>query len=541
MDSTKIEKDFMEMVAIASETGTEKENRMAVWMAGRLRRMAHFRQHPDLTGLRPVAGDFLNRQVVWGLVKGGGRKTVVLLHHHDVVDARDYGDLETIAHNPRQLAEAMKGRPLEADVQRDLKSGEWVFGRGTADMKAGAAAQLAVLEEWSGCGDKSGNLLLLSVPDEETLSAGMREAAALMKELAQTHGLEYVLLIDSEPHEREAPERMAVHQGSVGKLMPMVYVRGGKTHLHDYVKGANPLLFLAELVGLTEAAPGFRESAGGQASPPPAWIWLRDFKARYDASLPEAAGGLMSVHTLGKGPVEVLVILAAAAEMASQACQDRLAKLLGRKSKKDPRTFFKVVLYGDLEKTIPREKRAAYAAQKAERVAAVRDRVAAGDETLSTAGFDLLKLALDWSPVTGPAAVIGLAPPFYPAFSPEKVPERRRLVDAVLSTLEGLTAGWMERVEVLDHFMGISDMSYGGAGGAGASAEALKTHMPLWGPAYTIPFDALAGFDFPVLNIGPWGKDLHRWTERVRKDDLLVQTPLLLQAAVETALEAKGD
>ena len=535
MDSTKIEKDFMEMVAIASETGTEKENRMAEWMAGRLRRMACFKRRPDLTGLRPVAGDPFNRQVVWGLVEGEGRKTVVLLHHHDVVDARDYGALENLARDPRALAEALKGQVLEADVRRDLKSGEWVFGRGTADMKAGAAAQLAVLEEWSGRGDKSGNLLLLSVPDEETLSAGMREAASLMKDLARTHDLEYVLLIDSEPHDRETPERMAVHQGSVGKLMPMVYVRGVKAHLHDYANGANPLAFLAELAVLTEATGDLRESAGGQVSPPPAWIWLRDFKARYDASLPEAAGGLMSIHTLGKGPLEVLEFLAAAAEMASWAWEDRLDKRLRWSRKKDGQALFKVALYGELEKTIPREKRTAYAAQKAERLAAIRKRVEAGDELLSTAGFDLMRLALDWSPVTGPVAVIGLAPPFYPAFPPKKDPEGRRLVETVLSNLEWCAAGWAERVEVLDYFMGISDMSYGGAGGEG-EAEALKAHMPLWGTAYRIPFEALARFDFPVLNIGPWGKDLHRNTERVRKEDLLVRTPLLLETAVEAAL-----
>ena len=58
----------------------------------------------------------------------------------------------------------------------DLKSGDYLFGRGTMDMKMGLALHLHLLEiasseKWPI------NLMLLTVPDEEVNSAGMRAAA----------------------------------------------------------------------------------------------------------------------------------------------------------------------------------------------------------------------------------------------------------------------------------------------------------------------------------------------------------------------------
>jgi arginine utilization protein RocB len=41
----------------------------------------------------------------------------------------------------------------------------------------------------------------------------------------------------------------------------------------------------------------------------------------------------------------------------------------------------------------------------------------------------------------------------------------------------------------------------------------------------------------PCINIGPWGRDVHRLTERVSKEDLFVRTPELLMAAIQKALQ----
>ncbi|MCY8687805.1 M20/M25/M40 family metallo-hydrolase, partial [Bacillus spizizenii] len=56
------------------------------------------------------------------------------------------------------------------------------FGRGTMDMKAGLAVQLSMLERAMN-GQFEGNLLLITVPDEEVNSRGMIEAVPILKEM----------------------------------------------------------------------------------------------------------------------------------------------------------------------------------------------------------------------------------------------------------------------------------------------------------------------------------------------------------------------
>ena len=87
-------------------------------------------------------------------------------------------------------------------MRRDWESGEWLFGRGSCDMKGGAAAQLAVFEDYAAHPGKA-SLIYLSLPDEETYSAGMRTAITLLNELRSSYGLIYDILIDSEPNHKE--------------------------------------------------------------------------------------------------------------------------------------------------------------------------------------------------------------------------------------------------------------------------------------------------------------------------------------------------
>jgi arginine utilization protein RocB len=60
--------------------------------------------------------------------------------------------------------------------------------------------------------------------------------------------------------------------------------------------------------------------------------------------------------------------------------------------------------------------------------------------------------------------------------------------------------------------------------------------MPLWQKTYDIPFAGMEALSVPVINIGPWGKDLHKFTERVYKIDLYERTPALLESAIDYLL-----
>ena len=121
--------------------------------------------------------------------------------YHDVVGTEVYGTLEPYAFNMSELAKKLRTELLDEDAHKDLLSGEWLFGRGSCDMKGGIAVQLALLEDYSQ-NPEAGNLLFVSVPDEESFSAGMRGALWLFEEFEKDWDLEYKLLINCEPNEK---------------------------------------------------------------------------------------------------------------------------------------------------------------------------------------------------------------------------------------------------------------------------------------------------------------------------------------------------
>lgn len=55
---------------------------------------------------------------------------------------------------------------------------------------------------------------------------------------------------------------------------------------------------------------------------------------------------------------------------------------------------------------------------------------------------------------------------------------------------------------------------------------------PLFGGVYDVPLEGIEAISMPVMNIGPWGKDFHKMTERVLIEDELVRTPAILHKAI---------
>ena len=60
--------------------------------------------------------------------------------------------------------------------------------------------------------------------------------------------------------------------------------------------------------------------------------------------------------------------------------------------------------------------------------------------------------------------------------------------------------------------------------------------MPLYGDFYHIPVEAIEKISMPGINIGPWGKDFHKLTERVCREDLYERTPAIINRAVSILL-----
>ncbi len=540
-----IEQIFYPYVSINSASGTSAENLAAAYVHQFFAALPYFAAHPQQFGAQPVAEDPHGRSVAWGLVRGQGPRTVVLLHHLDVVEIEDFGPLKELAFQPQALEQALRQNAdgLPPQARDDLLSGEYLFGRGTADMKGGGAIELAIMQAASQEAELAGNLLLLAVPDEENLSAGARAAAALMAELKARYGLEYVLMINAEPHQRKQPGVGVLSGGSIGKIMPFVYVRGILAHAGKSPEGFNPLGVLGDVVRRTEMSLEFTEvqAAVGEMTPPPTWLMLRDSKAVYDVSMPLSAFGCLSVLTLTNRPQAILhqlqeVCRLAAAEASAQA--NRAADAFHQATNRPRRSQAWQAQVRTFEQFLSRQPanegfEALYQEANGQMLAALQR----GEQSTAAATWAFLDRLTQAAGEHQPLVIVGFLPPFYPSVSYLDRPEYTTFIQRLWHTLDAFSqAHWGEPYELEAYFTGISDLSYSSLNGAQQVEQAIARNMPLYGGYYSVPFQQISEISMPCLNIGPWGKDFHKLTERVHQADLFERTPQLILLAIREAL-----
>jgi arginine utilization protein RocB len=541
-----IEDIFYSYVKVKSDTYTELERDIEPFLMNYFSNIDYFKNNPDHFGTYKIKNDTFDRSVCWGLVKGKGYDTVVLLHHNDVVSVEDFNTLKPYAYSPKELEiELLKIKEhLHEDARKDLESGDFIFGRGTADMKGGASIQLALLKRYAELESFYGNILLISVPDEENLSAGMLSAVLLLKELKEKHHLNYLMMINSEPHERTHKDIGVLSEGSVGKLMPFFYVKGFLSHVGKIFQGLNPVNLMAEIVRRTELNIELSDFALGEAAPPPTWLYLKERKLQYDVSLPPSAAGCLSILTLNREPASML-------EIIREICMDAFTSLITEMNDKykvfrermdkpfEPLPWkAKVVTFKELYDEAYMEHGETFKAKYDEALQEVKEKVQAGEVSMIESNFFLVEAVYEYINDLSPRVVIGLAPPYYPNVA-------NMYIDNISDKARNLSNGIMEYSSKHFNqyysreyfFTGISDLSYTSIKNSKVIAETLKGSMPLFGTLYSIPIEEIESISMPCINIGPWGKEYHKLTERVLKEDLFHRTPELIHYAISNLLD----
>jgi len=533
-------------LAINSETCTNGEKDAAEFLLKTLGGMEYFQKYPDHYGAFPVPDDPYGRSVCWGLVRGSEERTIILFHHYDVVGEEDFKALKESAFCPDSLEAALleMKQELSAEAVDDLVSAEFLFGRGTADMKAGGAIQLALLDRFSKEVGKetgsAGNILLMALPDEENLSAGMRGAIPLLSELKQRFSLRYIYAIDSEPHQRKDMATGLISEGSVGKTLAFVYVRGVLSHAGKVFEGLNPLSILARIAAMTEVSAVFSDVAHGEASPPPTWLYLRDRKKNYNASIPSGAGGCISILTLNSRPAVIIKALADISRKAFHESIDHMnesfntfCKNSGRKQTDLPWEA-RVCSFGELLAEAGTNHGDLFYRRYSEKIDEIIIDINNNNMDFVEASFLLTEFVFNHIDDLSPRVVIGLVPPYYPNVSNIMLDEGRNACPELAEKLIAFARSeFDQKYDKEFFFTGISDMSYFSLRDGDAIEETLSDNMPLYGKAYSIPLAEIEELSMPCINIGPWGKDFHKLSERVFKTDLYERTPALLAKAIE--------
>ena len=497
-------------------------------------------------GLDSLPGDPYGRQNAYAFLRGKTPRTLLLLGHIDTVGTADYGPLEPWALDPKGLAARQDIlAALAPGLDEDLAAHptDWMFGRGSTDMKSGVAANIAVmrhLAQMSHEGSLPLSVVLLATPDEENESAGVLQAVNLLLRLRKQYGLEYLGAMNTDYTAARYPgdQHRYIYTGTIGKLLPSFLVIGRESHVGVPFDGIDANLLAAELIRNLSMNDELCDVVGGQSTPPPVTLHTTDLKTHYDVQLPFMAYFYLNVLTFSTEPGQLLRRLRRLTEeVLNQALQRiddaerRWVQTSGNPSQVEfikPRSGI-VLTYAEL------------CANVAQRFGQERleDELEKAWES-SPDGLDARERSLHlvrslWklSGKPGPAIVIYYSPPYYPHVSATPC----ALLDAVHTVAE--THPELQLV-VQEYYPYISDMSYLRLD-PGLDVTALTANIPNWqspgeqerSGAYSLPLKAIQDLGMPVVNLGPYGRGVHQSGEGVLMSYSFGILPQLIYEVIE--------
>lgn len=519
-----------EVVSWKSMTLSDGEREFPYKIQSKLQNIPYFQRHSEHIELTEVDH---GRKFLTALYKHPqAKETIVLISHFDTVNTEEYGDMEALAFEPEMLTKALMDKidELPEDAQIDLASGDYLFGRGTMDMKMGLVLHMSLIEKASQ-EQWPINLLLLTVPDEEVNSSGMRAAVPKLNELRDEHELTYKLFLNSEPVFAQQPgdDKHYIYSGSIGKIMPSALFYGMETHVGEPLSGISANYIASYLTQRMEYNPLFQEMHLGEKTPLPVTIQQKDLKMEYSAQTPYRAKALYNVFVMKRNAGEVMDLFEHVANEAADACNRDYQSICNREGV-EPVGEIRVLRYQDLVNHAIDK----FGDDYVESVkTTVRDHMDWDDREKSFRIVDTLMIQCQ---ELAPAMVLLYAPPYYPAVNTSNDP---LIEQCVQFAKEFGASNFNQNIERIHYFNGISDLSYVNFQDSTGGWQVFEANTPVWGDTYSIPFKEMRKLKAPVLNVGPFGKDAHKRTERLHIQSAFVELPRLLEAMMKSVLLEK--
>ncbi len=529
---------MIELIAIPSVSPSAAETEAAEFIYHKLADLPYFKQHADDLDYVPIPNDPFDRKGVFAIVKAEKQtnRTIILTGHIDVVDTTEAGMLSETAFHPEEYTKKISKLKLPKEAKEDLKSGKFIFGRGVMDMKSGIAIQMALLAEYSRNPENlSANIAFLAVCDEENNSAGMRAAITYLADL-QDKGYDFVSCISSEGVIPKFPEdtNRYIDIGTIGKIMPMFYCVGRESHVGQYYAGLNTNLLASMITLELEGNPKWAETWKEEVYPPPASLKQKDLRSLYSVTLPAKSVVYFNHLTATGTPDQILKRMESIARIAFEKSVQHMVSSAKQYTKKsgtpvvipwEPKIITIHQLQtevasdfdGDLDKHLSRY-------------------IQSLPSDMDGREMSLLVVAelLKFYPDKDPMIIIGFLPPYYPHRTNKRETVREKaLIQVVNEIVTEAKSDYNETLVVSEHFASISDLSYVGFQDERQELIPLAHNTPGWGIIYDIDLDNLLKLDIPIVNLGPWGKDAHKFLERLELDYSLEVVPNLMKSLVK--------
>ncbi|RYM02721.1 M20/M25/M40 family metallo-hydrolase [Sporolactobacillus sp. THM7-7] len=542
--SEQVENTTKWLVEIPSVNGTNGEIKIAEEIAERVRAYPYFKEHPDQVWFYPIPWDKLGRKSVFALIRGKGpsNRTVIFHSHMDTVDVKDFGQLEKNAYQPNELERFFKNWTENKEICQQALSGDWMFGRGCLDMKSGIAVHLANFLYFSENTDKfDGNILLMINPVEETSHEGIIAATEELLRLRKEEKLDFVAAINNDYTSSfySGDQKKYIYTGAVGKVLPSFYVYGRETHVGQTLNGIDPTYVTSELNRLINNNVELSESVKNEMVLPPCVLLQREIKERYNVQTPITSYIYFNYMIYERSPKEIVEQLKKIAKKAARNTQKhyeaQYQHFLENNGLPGQMLSWKLKVYTF----------AAFCRHLSDQgidVKKVSDQVYFENQErdIREIAFKIVDKLRTLDKQMQPCIILFFAPPYVPyTYIQGKNKRELELLDIVERETQACSQSSGEVFAIKRFFPYLSDSSYLSLIDVSSEMNALTDNFPEWDKMGQVPIANLRRLDIPSINLGVYGKDAHKWTERVYKPYSFETLPLLTRKITQSLLKAE--
>lgn len=530
----KIEAITKSLVALNSINGTLGEGKKADYIKDMIKSFPYFQDNPSHVWEQAIPEDPYGRKNIFAFIEGNGDSvnTVIYHAHLDTVGIEDFGPLKDIAFDSDRLAEYFSSYEFDREVQRDARSGEWMFGRGSVDMQSGIAVHLANLLHFSERREQlPGHILFMANPDEESQHSGILTSISELKRLKQEKQLRYLAAINTDfiTPLYEGDTTRYIYTGAAGKLLPCFAIYGREVHVGDTLSGIDPNLIASEITRRIHNNIHMAENIEGELVLPPTCLYQRDNKEAYNVQTAVSSYVYFNYFIYEKTAKEIMDQLTAVADEACKETEQKLSdyydEYCRRTNLPKKEISWNVQVYS-LEDYLKRlRSRGIDPAQCIEQAFKTYEHL-----ELRMRCFKAVEELQKLDPEQGAKVIIFYAPPYLPHNYLKEESTRDRLLQHVIQeAVDKTAASTGETFAFKKFFPYLADGSFLSLHETDAEVSAFTDNFPGWDVIGMIPFKEIRELNIPSVNIGVYGKDGHKWTERVYKPYTFHVLPELIQ------------
>ena len=303
--------------------------------------------------------------------------------------------------------------------------------------------------------------------------------------------------------------------------MPSFYVTGKETHVGQAYGGLDPNLLVAELTRNIELNTDLCDEAHGEVTIPPISLKQTDLKEYYNVQTPMAAYSYYNFFTLTMSPKDVMDKMKAIATESfdniveyTNSSYKTFCEKGNHKYTKLPwktRVYSWEDFYNELA-TIHGDRFQVYIHNFAKTLHEENPSM-----DLREFSMKIINKAWNkWSDDKSPAIIIYFSSLFYSSIEiDDKNEADLNLIKSVEAAID-FVQDYSDKPIVQKMFYPyISDSSFMSIIEDKSKMQALENNMPAWGTKYTHPIEDILHVNVPVVNIGTYGKDGHKLSERV--------------------------